>query len=223
MNREIGRNIKRLRTACHMTQDDLANQLYVTRQNISSWENGKSAVSVEHLSALSKLFDVSIEELIYGPSPNRPYKKFQRKYFILIGICGILLLFMLLSRLVGLPYIRDIQSTSFLTVYSVLYTLTLRVLSSALSGIMLCALLSLWGDLRLRPSSMRIPLLCGILLYSTAILLTVLVIVLYRSPHAQIWSSPFFLFLYRLWLTSKIVQFALPLIGSVLTFLGCNK
>lgn len=223
MNREIGRHIRQLRTVNHMTQDDLAQQLHVTRQNISSWETGKSAVSVEYLTALSALFDVSIEELIYGPSPNRPYRKFQRRYFVCIGICGLLLLLILLSRLTALPYIHDIQSTSFLTVYGVLYTIILRVLSSALAGVMLCALVSLWGDLRLRPPFRRISLIFGILFFLAAIFLTILVLVLYCFPHSQLWNSSFFLYLYRLWLSSKVLQLALPFVGSVLIFLGCNR
>lgn len=113
MNREIGRHIRQLRTAHQMTQDDLAQQLHVTRQNISSWETGKSAVSVEHLSALSKLFDVSIEELIYGLSPKRPYQKFQRKYLICIGVCLILFLLVALFRFTLFPYIHKIQGTTF--------------------------------------------------------------------------------------------------------------
>lgn len=223
MNREIGRHIRQLRTVNHMTQDDLAQQLHVTRQNISSWETGKSAVSVEYLTALSTFFHVSIEELIYGPSPNRPYRKFQRRYFVCIGICGILLLLILLSRLTALPYIRDIQSTSFITVYGVLYTIILRVLSSALAGVMLFALVSLWGDLRLRPPLRHTLLISGILFFLAVIFLTLLVLVLYCYPHSQLWNSSFFLHLYRLWLSSKVLQLALPFVGSILIFLRCNR
>ena len=223
MNREIGKRIKHLRLTRNMTQEALAQQLHVTRQNISSWETGKSAVSVEYLANLSALFGVSIEELIYGPSPNRPYRKFQRRYFVCIGICGILLLLALLSRVVGLPYIRDIQSTSFLTIYGVLYTIILRILSFALAGVMLCALVSLWGDLRLWSPLRHALLISGILFFLAAIFLTLLVLVLYCSPHSQLWSSPFFLHLYRLWLSSKVLQLALPFVSSVLIFLGCNQ
>lgn len=38
----IGKNIKKLRTARGLTQDQLAEQLYVTRQTISNWERGVS-------------------------------------------------------------------------------------------------------------------------------------------------------------------------------------
>lgn len=39
---EIGGRIRELRTAHGMSQDDLAARVYVSRQTISSWENGKT-------------------------------------------------------------------------------------------------------------------------------------------------------------------------------------
>ncbi|OUP44253.1 MULTISPECIES: helix-turn-helix transcriptional regulator [unclassified Pseudoflavonifractor] len=38
----VGKNIKKFRTAKQMTQDELAQQLNVTRQAVSNWENGGS-------------------------------------------------------------------------------------------------------------------------------------------------------------------------------------
>lgn len=40
--RMVGKNIKKFRTAKQMTQDELAQQLNVTRQAVSNWENGGS-------------------------------------------------------------------------------------------------------------------------------------------------------------------------------------
>lgn len=40
--RMVGKNIKKFRTAKQMTQDELAQQLNVTRQAVSNWENGVS-------------------------------------------------------------------------------------------------------------------------------------------------------------------------------------
>lgn len=222
MNREIGKRIKHLRLNRNMTQEALAQYLHVTRQNISSWETGRSAVSVEYLTALSTLFDVSIEELIYGFPPGRPYRKFQRKYFICIGICGMFLLLAFLSRFVGLPYIRNIQSTSFLTIYGVVYTIILRVLSSVFAGIALCAIISLWGDLRLRPPVRFAALAGSIVLVSAAALLTVLVIILYHDPQSPLWAYSFVQVLYRLWLSSK-AMYVLGFLAAVFGFLGMNQ
>ena len=44
--RDIGKNIRQLRTAKNMTQDELAEKLFVTRQTVSNYEPGKSRPDV---------------------------------------------------------------------------------------------------------------------------------------------------------------------------------
>lgn len=44
-----GTHIRRLRTAKHMTQEELAEQLYITRQAVSAWETGKALPDVPRL------------------------------------------------------------------------------------------------------------------------------------------------------------------------------
>ena len=55
--------ILELRTQKGMSQDDLAEKVFVTRQAVSRWENGETTPNVETLKLLSKLFDVSINTL----------------------------------------------------------------------------------------------------------------------------------------------------------------
>ena len=62
----ISKNIKRLRTAKKLTQEQLAMQLNVTRQTISSWENDRTQPDIDMLAALSAALDADIEDLIYG-------------------------------------------------------------------------------------------------------------------------------------------------------------
>lgn len=62
----IGGNIKKARTKKHMTQEQLADALNVTRQAVSNWENEKTQPDLETLNNLSLTLEVSIEELIYG-------------------------------------------------------------------------------------------------------------------------------------------------------------
>ena len=47
-----------------MTQNELAETLFVTHQAVSKWENGKSVPSIEILYELTKLFNVSIDFLL---------------------------------------------------------------------------------------------------------------------------------------------------------------
>ena len=53
--------ILELRTKKGLSQDELAEKVFVTRQAVSRWENGETTPNTETLKLLSKLFDVSIE------------------------------------------------------------------------------------------------------------------------------------------------------------------
>ena len=59
--------IVHLRTARGMSQDALADQVFVTRQAVSRWENGETVPNTDTLKLLSKLFDVSINTLLGSP------------------------------------------------------------------------------------------------------------------------------------------------------------
>ena len=56
-----------LRTKRGLSQDELAEKVYVTRQAVSRWENGETIPNTETLKLLSKLFDVSINTLLGSP------------------------------------------------------------------------------------------------------------------------------------------------------------
>ena len=56
-----------LRTNRGLSQDELAEKVYVTRQAVSRWENGETVPSTETLKLLSKLFDISINTLLGSP------------------------------------------------------------------------------------------------------------------------------------------------------------
>lgn len=56
-----------LRTQHHLSQDELAQKLYVTRQAVSRWETGETIPNTETLKLLSRLFDVSINTLLGSP------------------------------------------------------------------------------------------------------------------------------------------------------------
>ena len=57
----------KLRTKKGLSQDELAEKIYVTRQAVSRWENGETTPNTETLKLLSKLFDVSINTLLGSP------------------------------------------------------------------------------------------------------------------------------------------------------------
>lgn len=63
---ELGRRIKEYRSAAQMTQEELAEKMFVSRQTISNWENDKSYPDIHSLLMLGNLFDVSLDILVKG-------------------------------------------------------------------------------------------------------------------------------------------------------------
>ena len=59
--------IQALRLLKGLSQDEVAEKVYVTRQAVSRWENGETTPNAETLMLLSKLFDVSINTLLGSP------------------------------------------------------------------------------------------------------------------------------------------------------------
>lgn len=59
--------ILQLRTQKGLSQEELAEKVYVTRQAVSRWENGETVPNTETLKLLSGLFDVSINTLLGCP------------------------------------------------------------------------------------------------------------------------------------------------------------
>ena len=59
--------IHELRTKNGLSQDELAEKVFVTRQAVSRWENVDTVPGTETLKLLSKLFDVSINTLLGAP------------------------------------------------------------------------------------------------------------------------------------------------------------
>ena len=59
--------ILQLRTKNGLSQEELAERIYVTRQAVSRWETGETVPNTETLKLLSKLFDVSINTLLGSP------------------------------------------------------------------------------------------------------------------------------------------------------------
>lgn len=59
--------ILELRTKNGMSQDELAEKVFVTRQAVSRWETGETIPNTETLKLLSRLFDVSINTLLGSP------------------------------------------------------------------------------------------------------------------------------------------------------------
>ena len=63
---ELSRQLKSKRVQRGLSQDELAEAIYVSRQTISNWETGKTYPDVQSLLLLSEALETSIDELIQG-------------------------------------------------------------------------------------------------------------------------------------------------------------
>lgn len=63
---QIGNQIKKYRQKLNLSQEELADKIFVTRQTISNWENDKNYPDIKSISLLCNLFDVSLDQFIEG-------------------------------------------------------------------------------------------------------------------------------------------------------------
>ena len=106
---KVGLFIGNLRKEKNISQESLSNMLHVDRTLISKWENGKVLPDVEMMIKLCSIFDVEIDELIYGErksnknkndiknSMSNYLKRKEKMYKKIRLILLVLLLFILLS------------------------------------------------------------------------------------------------------------------------------
>ena len=63
---QFAEKIKQIRTKNHLTQEQFAMRLNVTRQAVSNWENNRNLPDIQMLILITEIFDVTLDELILG-------------------------------------------------------------------------------------------------------------------------------------------------------------
>lgn len=77
---KVGKNIRVQRTKQGISQETLAEQLYVSRQTVSNYETGKSYPDIDMLVKIAEVLKVDISVLIYGEAVLKQRPVFDRKY-----------------------------------------------------------------------------------------------------------------------------------------------
>lgn len=63
---QVGKQIQHYRKEKNLSQDDLAEIIFVSRQSISNWERGATYPDIQNLLLLSKVFEVPLDKLVKG-------------------------------------------------------------------------------------------------------------------------------------------------------------
>ncbi|HFI0635980.1 TPA: helix-turn-helix domain-containing protein, partial [Streptococcus suis] len=72
---QLAQQIRVLRTAKNLSQDELAEKLYISRQAVSKWENGEATPDIDKLVQLAEIFGVSLDYLVLGKEPENNTKE----------------------------------------------------------------------------------------------------------------------------------------------------
>ncbi|HEP1529656.1 TPA: helix-turn-helix transcriptional regulator [Streptococcus pyogenes] len=96
---EIGQQIIRYRKQQALSQEKLAEKVYVSRQSISNWENDKTYPDIHSLLLLSQIFQVSLDQLIKGDIEKMKYtitqvdkKNFKRDTRVMVTLMILLMI-----------------------------------------------------------------------------------------------------------------------------------
>ena len=96
----VGKHIRQLRLARKLTQEQLAEQLFVTRQTVSAWETGKALPDLETLERIAAALGAEVTEVIYGTAQSLNLRRVKRRWALAGGGLVLLLavLYFLLVR-----------------------------------------------------------------------------------------------------------------------------
>lgn len=106
---DIGKRIREYRKIYNLSQEQLADKIFVSRQTVSNWENDKTYPDIQIIVSLSILFNVSLDELIREDLEEMKMKISNNKatkradIYSLIMICSTILASLSIGLVVALP------------------------------------------------------------------------------------------------------------------------
>lgn len=217
----VGKNIKKLRIARKMTQEDLADKMFVTRQTISNWETGKNQPDLETLSAISSLFSVEPTELIYGIQPS--YKLFQKQYIITAAISLCVFIASIILEFTLYPKLIEIRNTYHRGTFEMaLYTVIVRPLGFFALGVFIVSVFSLWVDTRLEKRARIKALIIGIMLLVLPLWLLIETILIFKASQGFTGSILFWPVNSSQYLLA-VFNIVMPLLSGIGVFMGWKR
>ncbi len=93
----IAKNIKMIRREKGWTQQQLADFLFVTRQTVSNWENGRALPDLETIEQVSEKLNIDSQYLLYGKLTEEKYRKLNA-LTVTIVMTALMFLFMLIEK-----------------------------------------------------------------------------------------------------------------------------
>lgn len=135
---EFNEKLQKLRTKENLTQEELAEKLYVSRAAISKWESGRGYPSIDSLKAIAKYFHVTIDELIGTEEivdlAEQDIRDSNKKYTSLIcGILDCLVLLLLFLPVFGNGSKEEVESVTLFTMTGI--SLWLKVIFIVVTSI----------------------------------------------------------------------------------------
>ena len=215
--RDIGKNIRDLRQQSHLTQDELAERLFVTRQTISNYENGRTRPDVDQILRLAEVFGADANAVLYGP-PVPPSRK-SAVIRTVVGVCLSALLWAVSSALQ--PWVVSCLKRNLHLLSSLVLAVCWKPVMLGITGWTLAQLLLLFvplkppqtAGIRRARQVFLLLALCGVLLPGLACLLI-------YSGHYDGFSYWLRQFLGQIIYFSIKTAFAYAFIGVVLGLLG---
>ena len=117
---EFSEKLCELRKNKKLTQDELAEALYVSRTAVSKWESGRGYPNIDSLKEISKFFSVSIDDLLSGEKIISIAEKENKSNIknicdLLLGICDVLYFALIVLPLYSNPAGERIYAVNLLT------------------------------------------------------------------------------------------------------------
>ena len=117
---ELGNHIKHYRNEKCLSQDELAERVYVTRQTISNWENNKNYPDINSIVLLSEVFEISIDNLIKGDLEQMK-KEINSEEVKKLNFYSLMMAILMIAAIISLvPLIKFIGVYAFIVYFALL-------------------------------------------------------------------------------------------------------